>query len=252
MLARPRFGMCKQGFTDTETLLRRRDGKIGDMAVAAPGEKIRGALQVHETDSLAIGILGDKQIAVRWLILQMFQQIVANAFNAFVPSPPRRQRKIRKARHKCKNEIVVVFSETDQQSGLGHQAAALRKSRHLFYTLRGVHERAAAAAVETIGAIVDAKRAFRAFADDGWQAYCIAHHMSESAYDISYLLEAELAKFSSPAPAAASMEAPASAMAMAEQDAASTQAATARELLALDAAHEELIRQYMQISSFKA
>jgi hypothetical protein len=77
--------------------------------------------------------------------------------------------------------------------------------------------------------------------------------MSESAYDISYLLEAELAKFSSPTPPASRVEAisPAAIMAAAEHDAAANQAATARELLALDDVHEELIRQYMQISSFK-
>ena len=77
--------------------------------------------------------------------------------------------------------------------------------------------------------------------------------MSESAYDISYLLEAELAKFSSPAPSASRAEAsPSAAKVSAEQSAAATQAATASELLALDRVHEELIRQYMQISSFKA
>lgn len=75
--------------------------------------------------------------------------------------------------------------------------------------------------------------------------------MSESAYDISYLLEAELAKFSSSAQPTARTEALTSVAAItatAEQDAAATQAATARELLALDGIHEELIRQYMQIS----
>jgi hypothetical protein len=76
--------------------------------------------------------------------------------------------------------------------------------------------------------------------------------MSESAYDITHLLEAELAKFRSPP---ARVEAPsrtAAAIAAAEQDAAATQAATARELLALDGVHEALIRQYMQISNLKA
>jgi len=77
--------------------------------------------------------------------------------------------------------------------------------------------------------------------------------MSESAYDISYLLEAELAKFSSPTPSSSRTQAASSASkASAEQSAAATQAATATELLALDSVHEELIRQYMQISSFKA
>ncbi len=77
--------------------------------------------------------------------------------------------------------------------------------------------------------------------------------MSESAYDITYLLEAELAKFSAPAPQAPRAEATSSAAKVsAEQSAAATQAAMANELLALDSAHEELIRQYMQISSFKA
>jgi hypothetical protein len=76
--------------------------------------------------------------------------------------------------------------------------------------------------------------------------------MSPSAYDISHLLEAELAKFSSsPLPPASRTEALLSAAKAAEQDAAATQAATARELLGLDSVHEELIRQYTQISSFK-
>ncbi|NYE28357.1 hypothetical protein HDE78_001309 [Rhodanobacter sp. K2T2] len=75
--------------------------------------------------------------------------------------------------------------------------------------------------------------------------------MSESAYDISYLLQAELAKFSSPTPSASQTETLSSAAKAAEQDAAAIHAATARELLALDDVHEELIRQYMQISSFK-
>jgi hypothetical protein len=73
--------------------------------------------------------------------------------------------------------------------------------------------------------------------------------MSESAYDISYLLEAELAKFSMPAAPATRTEGVPSASAVTEPDAAATQAATARELLNVDGAHEEWIRQYLQISS---
>jgi hypothetical protein len=69
--------------------------------------------------------------------------------------------------------------------------------------------------------------------------------MSESAYDISYLLEAELVKFSAPAPRP---EKPLSASSVAEPDAASTQAATAQELLNIDSAHEALIQQYMQFN----
>ena len=76
--------------------------------------------------------------------------------------------------------------------------------------------------------------------------------MSESAYDISYLLEAELAKFSSPPPASRAQATASAAEASVEPSAVAIQAATATELLALDGAHEELIRQYMQISSFKA
>lgn len=69
--------------------------------------------------------------------------------------------------------------------------------------------------------------------------------MSESAYDISYLLEAELVKFSAPAPRPEKVS---SAPAVAEPDAAANQAATAQELLTIDSAHEALIRQYMQFS----
>jgi hypothetical protein len=78
--------------------------------------------------------------------------------------------------------------------------------------------------------------------------------MSESAYDISYLLEAELAKFSSSTPQASRPQtrSPAAAAAAAERSAAATQAAMANELLSLDSVHEELIRQYTQISSYKA
>jgi hypothetical protein len=78
--------------------------------------------------------------------------------------------------------------------------------------------------------------------------------MSESAYDISYLLEAELAKFSSPKPQASRPQAisPAVVAAAAEHGVAATQAAMATELLSLDGVHEELIRQYTQISSYKA
>ena len=77
--------------------------------------------------------------------------------------------------------------------------------------------------------------------------------MSESAYDIAYLLEAELAKVGSPTPVASRMDAisPAATATVKHDDIAATQAAMARELLALDGAHEQLIRQYMQINSFK-
>jgi hypothetical protein len=68
--------------------------------------------------------------------------------------------------------------------------------------------------------------------------------MSESAYDITYLLEAELAKFSAPPVRSECVSAVPAAPA---PDVATTQAAMARELLSIDAAHEELIRQYMQI-----
>jgi len=83
----------------------------------------------------------------------------------------------------------------------------------------------------------------------GWQAYCFACRMNESAYDITYLLEAELAQFSTPAAPAARTEKAAAAPAVTEPDAVALQAATARELLDLDGAHEALIQQYMQISN---
>jgi hypothetical protein len=73
--------------------------------------------------------------------------------------------------------------------------------------------------------------------------------MSESAYDISYLLEAEQVKFSMPASPLARTERVRSASAVTEPDAAAMQAATARELLSIDGAHEDWIRQYLQISS---
>lgn len=73
--------------------------------------------------------------------------------------------------------------------------------------------------------------------------------MSGSAYDISYLLEAEQVKFSMPAASLARTARVLSASAVAEPDAAAIQAATARELLSIDGAHEEWIRQYLQISS---
>jgi hypothetical protein len=76
--------------------------------------------------------------------------------------------------------------------------------------------------------------------------------MSESAYDITYLLEAELAKFSTPAMPAARTEKALATPAVSEPDAAATQAATARELLDMDGAHEALIRQYMQISNYSS
>ena len=66
--------------------------------------------------------------------------------------------------------------------------------------------------------------------------------MSESAYDISYLLEAELAQFSSPA---VRVEKAAPPPRVVEPNIEEIQAATARELIALDAAHEAFIQQFM-------
>ncbi len=71
--------------------------------------------------------------------------------------------------------------------------------------------------------------------------------MSTSAYDISCLLETELAEFSKWAAPVRSESVPAVSAAP-EPDAAALQAAMARELLNIDAAHEELIRQYTQIA----
>ena len=69
--------------------------------------------------------------------------------------------------------------------------------------------------------------------------------MSESAYDISYLVEAELAKFS--APAARPEKAGAEPQSQ-EPDAAAVQAAIAEELLNIGGVHEALIEQYKQFT----
>jgi hypothetical protein len=67
--------------------------------------------------------------------------------------------------------------------------------------------------------------------------------MSQTAYDISYLLEAELAQFSTPA---VRVEKPVPPPRVVEPDIAEIEAATARELIAMDAAHEAFIQQFMQ------
>ena len=67
--------------------------------------------------------------------------------------------------------------------------------------------------------------------------------MSESAYDISYLLEAELAQFSAPA---VRVEKAVTPPRLPEPDIAEIEAAIARELMSIDEAHEAFIQQFMQ------
>lgn len=66
--------------------------------------------------------------------------------------------------------------------------------------------------------------------------------MSESAYDISYLLVAEQAQFSAPSVREETPREPS----VAKPDIAEIQAATALDLIGLDMAHEAFIQQFMQ------
>jgi hypothetical protein len=77
-----------------------------------------------------------------------------------------------------------------------------------------------------------------------WQACCFVHRMTDHAYDISYLLDSEVAaveapqlrivKAPSPAPKAASL--------------AAVQDAMELELMLADAAHEAMIQQYLRMN----
>ena len=57
VFARPVLGMRQQCLADTVALVFRRHCQIGDVAIAAPGEEIRSALQMDEADPFAIGVL---------------------------------------------------------------------------------------------------------------------------------------------------------------------------------------------------
>ena len=51
----------------------------------------------------------------------MPQQVIANALDAFVPAPPRRQVEIHETWYQREDEIVVVFGQTNQQGCVGHE-----------------------------------------------------------------------------------------------------------------------------------
>jgi hypothetical protein len=141
MFARPVLGMHQQRLAHAIAFVLRQHRQIGDMAVAASGEEIRGALQMDEAHPFAIRVLGHEQVAVRWLILKMPQQILADAFDAFVPASPWRQGEIHKTGYQREDEIVIVFGQTNQQGRVSHgESTGGRDIRCRFYTLFGSSE----------------------------------------------------------------------------------------------------------------
>ncbi len=75
---------------------------------------------MDEADPLAVGVLGDEQIAVRRLVFQVPQQVPADAIDAFVPAAPRWQGEVHETRHQREHEIVIVFGQANQQGRVSH------------------------------------------------------------------------------------------------------------------------------------
>jgi hypothetical protein len=112
--------MFKQCPADALAFVAGRDRHVRDMAIGVAVEEVLGFLQMDETDRFAVGVLGHEQEAVGRLFFQMAREVAADAFDAFVPFAPGRQREVHEARSQAEDEIVIVLGQSYQQMRLAH------------------------------------------------------------------------------------------------------------------------------------
>lgn len=118
----PGVGVVEQERADAVALVCLGHRDVGDVAVVAVGEEVLRFLQVDEADRLAILVLGDEDVAVGRLLVEMPDQVGFDALEAVGFRAAVWQREIDETMEQAKDELVIVaFGETDQERGIAHR-----------------------------------------------------------------------------------------------------------------------------------